>query len=85
MTDLKARSQEPMTRREFEVFLQELARSVPAEPASSTNVSLDQFLEGVSGWLADVDGYILNRREAIPHEPSWQLFAQMLLAGRTYE
>ena len=85
MTDLNAKSEEPMTRQEFEAFLQELAHSVRTEPASWTNSSLDQFLESVSGWLTDMDGYFHNRGEAVPTEPSWQLFGRMLLAGRTYE
>ncbi len=85
MTDLNARAQEPMTRGDFEAFLKEFADSLATDPTSWTNASLDQFLDGVSGWLADMDGYFANRGEPVPSEPSWRLFAQALLAGRVYE
>jgi len=85
MNDLNGYGQWPMTRADFEAFLKEFADSLRTDPTAWTNVSLEQFLGGVSGWVADMDGYFANRGEPVPSQPSWQLFAQALLAGRVYE
>lgn len=85
MTDLNTRAQTPMTRGDFEEFLRDLVESLAADPTSWPNDSLSSFLDGMCGWVSDLDGYFTSRREPIPSEPSWQLFAQAMLAARVYE
>lgn len=85
MTSLDARAQGTMTRQDFTDFVVKLAESRELDPESWPNGTLGEFLDGLSGWVADMDGYFAHRGEPLPSEPTWQLLAQMLLAARVYE
>lgn len=82
---LEDRAQNPLTRADLAGFLDQFADSLLEEPELWENDSLERFLRAWSAWLADMDGYFLNREEPVPSSPSWQLIAQMLLAARVYE
>ncbi|MEU6393923.1 hypothetical protein [Streptomyces sp. NPDC046939] len=61
--------------------------SQEAETASGDweNQSLDHYLEALSAWTDDMDGYFRNRGEPIPDRPDWSLIASMLRAACFYE
>lgn len=48
------------------------------------NDKLDYFLDGVSGWLANLDGWCENRNIPVPEQPTWQLVGQMFMAGKYF-
>jgi hypothetical protein len=56
--------------------LDELREDLKAHPDEWENPTLDDYLEGMRAWLADSSGN---------EEPSWELFARILDAGRSYE
>ena len=65
-----------------------LLRKVAAEGETSSweNESSARYVEAVSAWLNDSDGFYENIGEPKPGgNISWQLVADMLLAGRMYE
>lgn len=66
-------------------FVGRLAEDLELNPDSWENADLRSYLEGLRGWIMDVDGYFENRGETAPPEPSWQLMATILLAARVYE
>jgi hypothetical protein len=66
-------------------FIDQLADSFVEQPEVWENDTLERFLRAWVAWLGDIDGFFINRGEAVPDEPSWQLIAQMLLAARVYE
>jgi hypothetical protein len=50
------------------------------------NDSAYAFLQALAAWLQDADGFYANRQiELDTRQPSWQLLADMLQAGRHYE
>ncbi len=73
------------TREDLVVFIERLRTDLEAEPSSWENTDLGRFLDALSGWTADLDGYFENRGERVPEAPSWRLVGQMLLAARHYE
>ena len=85
MTDLNAWAEKPLTRAELAKFLEEVAQSVERDPGEWENTTLDRFLEAMSAWVVDMDGSFTNRGLPVPTTPTWQLFAQMVLAGLIYE
>ena len=65
----------------------ELSRSAEKDQPSSPygpnalgweNTDLDRFLDAMQAWTADMD-------QKFPKEPSWNSFARMFLAGKSYE
>jgi hypothetical protein len=73
------------SRADFVAYVAEIAIRARSEPSAIPNSTLAAFLDGLSGWVNDMDGYFLNRGEAPPTEASWQLFAQAVAAGLVYE
>jgi hypothetical protein len=71
------------SRDDLAVFVRELA--VEATRADWENGRLDRFLEAMSSWIGDMDGWFRNRGEPIPASPDWRLIAQMLSAATVYE
>ncbi len=63
------------------VLLSDLERGeVPWE-----NATLPRYLEALSRWLEDMDGYYLGRGEPVPEQPSWRTLADILMAATMYE
>jgi hypothetical protein len=66
-------------------FARDLARSAESEGEEWENSDLASYLDGMSGWIEDMDGYFSNVGESIPEQPTWKLVAMILLAARSYE
>ena len=65
----------------------DLIRELSSEDTSKwENSDLGSFLEALSGWVGDCDGYYKNTGSHLdPDSPSWQLFADALQAAKIYE
>lgn len=72
------------TKDEFLRLVSQLAAD--GDPQHWENGSARDFVEALGAWLKDADGFYLNMgREMDTSKPSWQLFADMLQAARSYE
>jgi hypothetical protein len=49
------------------------------------NPDLATFLQAIKGWVEDMEEYYQNVGEAVPDQPSWKTFGQILLAAKVYE
>ena len=72
---------EVKSREDLVQFLAEMSSGAE----SFDNRDLGVFLEAASVWLADMDGYFLNRGEVVPEDADWSLFALILTAATAYE
>jgi len=70
-------------RTELAEFVRELAAEVRS--GEFENATLESFLEALSGWIEDMDGYFSNIGENTPAQPDWRLVAMMLRAATVYE
>lgn len=66
-------------------LLEDLRGDLLAHPDRWSNGDLDSFLEAITAWLRDSDGYYANRGEVPASASPWRVVADMMLAGRTYE
>ena len=73
------------SREDFVRFARQLAQSVPSLDPQTSNRDLGDYLEALSGWVNDMDGYFLNKGQPMPKEPTWSLLAQILEAAMIYE
>jgi hypothetical protein len=73
---------EVSSRESLVTFVRDLAKS---DKSQWENDSLDRYLEALSAWLTDIEGWTGNRGEPTPTQPSWQLVAHMLHAATLYE
>lgn len=49
------------------------------------NTSLDEFLDALATSVEDIEQTYAARGEAAPDQPSWRLFAELLVAASGYE
>ena len=66
-------------------LIDELRRDLVYNADTWENTDLATYLEAISAWLRDLDGYYENRGEPVPSNPSWKVMGEILLAARTYE
>ena len=72
------------SRKEFVSFLQEMVKERESG-AEWDNNDLTSFLEALSGWIQDMDGYYKNVEGQQPEEPNWKVFADALNAAKIYD
>jgi hypothetical protein len=74
------------TRQEFIAFLEALHKEFVVSGNAWENRDLGSFLEALSRYADDIDGYYNNLNIPVdPDKPSWQLFADILTGARIYE
>ena len=83
--DLKTLSSQVTSRAELARFVGALHADLVANPQSWQNVNLESFLEAMSGWIEDMEGYYRNAGESFDGTPSWSMVAEILLAAKSYE
>lgn len=65
-------------------FINILIKELRESPEEWENKDLPSFLEAMSAWVTDMDGYYSNQGRLTP-EPNWEMFAQILAAASVYE
>jgi len=73
------------TRTEFSEFVLALLKDFRDNQASWENQDLPSFLEAMSAWIEDMDGFYANQGKEIQTDIPWQIFADILFASRVYE
>jgi hypothetical protein len=66
-------------------FVRALAQDLKEGPEPWQNAELGPFLEAMSAWIDDMDGYYQNKGESVPIRPEWRTLAEILAAARVYE
>lgn len=72
-------------RNEFIVFVDQLVLDLKNNPDEWANKTLVEYLEAISSWTEDMDGYYRNRNASIPENIPWKVFANILTAAKMYE
>jgi hypothetical protein len=67
-------------------FLEKFRKDLKQNPENWGNIDLNDFLEAMSRYTADIQGYYDNTNQDIDSEkPSWKLFADILKGASIYE
>lgn len=66
-------------------FIDELKQSLIDDPQEWENGNLVEFLDALSSWIYDIDGYYFNLNLPLPETPTWKTFAEMLIGAKYYE
>lgn len=70
---------------DFLHFLSLLLDDLEANQKDWTNITLAEYLEAMSRWTEDMEGYYSNKGVSVPDNVDWRTFANILLAGKMYE
>jgi hypothetical protein len=88
MTDisLKERAEKVKTQEDFESFTESLARDFQDKENEWENNNLASFLNGITGFVQDLNGYSRHSKEPPPPATGdWATFAIILAAATIYE
>ncbi|WP_047450795.1 hypothetical protein [Alistipes sp. ZOR0009] len=67
-------------------FLEKFREDLKQNPENWENKDLNDFLEAMSRYTEDIQGYYDNTNQDIDSEkPSWKLFADILKGASLYE
>ncbi len=74
------------SRKEFIDFIDSLRTDLVKNPNNWENKKLDDFLEAIARYTADIQGYYDNTKQNIDADkPEWQTFADILKGAAIYE
>lgn len=73
------------TKEDLVNFIKLLVRDLKDDPDSWENSRLDRYLDALSAWTEDMEGFFANVGEPFPETPNWRLIGIMLLAAKRYE
>jgi hypothetical protein len=73
------------SREDFVAFVRALCKDLKDNPKSWENGDLYRFLEALSAWVEDMDGYYRNQGRPVPQQLDWRTFGDMLMAAKMYE
>lgn len=73
------------TREDLERTVRMLLDGFRRDPDVWENPTLDRYLEALAEVISSADTVYRNLGRDTPVEPSWRLFAELLLAARYYE
>ena len=83
---LVERAEGVRTKEDFAEFLCLLARNLRDHPEEWENTNLEQYLQGIRGFVEGMEGYYANVGATVNLVgPGWRVLADVLLAGRVYE
>lgn len=83
--NLKAKVDSVESRHDLVSFINALRNDLATHPEEWQNRTLDDFLEAMSAWVQDMDGYYQNNHLPMPPLPSWKNIAEIMLAAKYYE
>ena len=83
---MKLKPDQIQSRADFARYVVQLREDLEAGPNLWANTDLASFLDALSGYAEDVDGYYMNMKIPVDaDEPSWRVFADLLTGALTYE
>jgi len=73
-------------RQTFADFIDKLYQDYKENSSTWINKNLDEFLEAMSAYAKDIDGYYKNTNQNVNADnPSWRVFADILMGAKIYE
>jgi len=86
LIDLEDQPSRIKSREDFVIFLKKLLINYKKSNEDWENDNLESFIDGMIGATEDADGYYKNLNEDLDaDQPSWRLFADILISARVYE
>ena len=73
------------TKEDLADFIDQLRHDLRQKPTEWENITLAQYLEAMSAWVRDLDGYYQQHEQPLPDKPGWKMMGEILLAAKYYE
>jgi len=85
MIDFNEKLNNINSKQDFVEFVELLASNFKNNSEEWANKTLLDYLESISSWTEDMEGYYQNNNIPIPENVNWKVFANILIAAKMYE
>jgi hypothetical protein len=85
MKNLTKQLEEIQTREDLASFIIFLRKDLITNTSKWENSDLGSFLEAMSAWIRDMDGYYHNQGKPFSEDQPWKMIGEILFASRMYE
>lgn len=85
MEDINTKVHNINSKQDFLDFLELLIKNLRTHPGEWENNNLESYLEAVSSWTEDMEGYFINNDLPVPENVDWKTFGMILMAAKVYE
>jgi len=83
---LGRQAKEIKSKEDFLKFLEAFNDYLKERKVEWENRTLEDYLEGLTGFVHDLEGYYMNQGEEVDtNTPNWSMFANIMLAATHYE
>lgn len=73
------------SKEDFISFINRLSKDNQINNDEWENKDILSYLEGVSSWVEDMDGYYKNMKLDVPINIDWRFIATLFYVGKIYE
>lgn len=73
------------SKEDFISFINQLSNDNQINSNEWENKDIFSYLEGVSAWVEDMDGYYKNMKLEAPTDIDWKFIATLFYVGKIYE
>lgn len=74
-----------VTREDFLNFMEKLREDNQYNEKEWENKEIQSYLESISSWVEDMDGFYFNMGLDMPTNIDWQFIATLFYVGKIYE
>ena len=85
MIELTDKIKDIKEKEDFVSFVEMLSQNFKENSENWENNNLGLYLDGISSWTDDMEGYYENNNIDITKLNQWQIFANILVAASVYE
>jgi len=85
INELAEKLESVQTRHDLSEFIASLLQDFKKDKPGWENTTLPSFLEAMSAWVEDMDGYYQNQGKPFSEDQLWKTFAEILYAAKMYE
>ena len=85
MTNWKELTENISNKESLKKFVEDLLLDFRNKPQGWKNATLDTFLEAIATCIDDIEGLYANMNKMFPEQPTWKLFAEILISAKYYE
>ena len=73
------------SKEDFIDFVNDLIKDFEMNQNDWENNNLKSFLQAISAWTGDMEGFYQNQKKVLPANIDWNVFANILYASKMYE
>lgn len=73
------------SKEDFISFINKLSEDNQINNDEWENKDILSYLEGISSWVEDMDGYYKNMKRDVPTNVDWKFIATLFYVGKIYE